>query len=404
MNPRLVKEADALAEAGYEVSVIAPQFSREASEADAVFAGRPWRVIASLRFGPEAPLLVRLRELAWRQSARFVVNRLGLLHPALLRAAWHSAAPGLVRAAKRVKADLYVAHLLAALPATAIAASVHSARFAFDAEDFHLGDPPEGPEHDAVRRMTRAIEGRYLQRCAYMTAAAPGIANAYAEAYGIPRPIVVLNAFPRAEAPPGPTAQGSAGPGPSVYWFSRTIGPDRGLECAIRAIAHARTQPHLYLRGTPAARYAEKLRALASETGVGDRLHILPHAPPPEMERLAAVYDVGLAGETGHTLNRRIALTNKLFTYLLAGLPIVASAIPSQVAFAKDVPDAIRLYPVDDHASLAAALDALLADPNALSAARAAAYCYGQTRYNWDVEKRVLLATVAKALSTPLHN
>jgi glycosyltransferase involved in cell wall biosynthesis len=251
--------------------------------------------------------------------------------------------------------------------------------------------------------MTHAIEGRYLPRCAYVTAAAPGIADAYAEAYGIPRPIVVLNAFPRAQAPPGPTARGSA-PGPSVYWFSRTVGPDRGLECAVRAIAHARTQPHLYLRGTPAAGYVEELRALALEAGVGDRLHILPPAPPPEMERLAAVYDVGLAGETGYTPNHRIALANKLFTYLLAGLPIIASAIPSQVAFAKDVPDAVRLYPVDDHVGLAAALDALLADPNALSAARAAAYSYGQTRYNWDVEKRVLLATVAKAFSAPLRN
>jgi len=398
MNPRMVKDADTLGEAGYEVSVIAPTFSREASEADRVFAGRAWRIVASPRFGPEAPVLTRIRELVRRQSARLLVEQLGLEHPMIVNAAWHSVTPDLVSAAKREKADLYLAHLVAALPAAALAAAHYRVPFAFDAEDFHLGDPPEGSEFDSVRRMTRAIEGRYLPQCAYVTAAAPGIAEAYAEAYGIARPTVVLNTFPRSHAPAGPTPAGTA-PGPSVYWFSQTIGPDRGLECAVRAIAIARTVPHLYLRGTPSPGFSETLRNLAMEGGVGNRLHILPPGPPAEMERLASIYDVGLAAETGHTPNRRIALTNKLFTYLLAGIPIIASSIPAQVAFAEAVPNAMRLYQIDDHQGLAAVLDSLLGDRDALAAARAAAFALGQTRFNWDVEKRCLIDTVTAAIA-----
>jgi glycosyltransferase involved in cell wall biosynthesis len=403
MNPRMVKDADTLAEAGYDVSVIAPTFSRQATEADRVFADCAWRIVASPQFGPEAPTLIRIRELMRRQAARILVERFGLDNPAIVRAAWHSVTPDLVAAAKGVKADFYIAHLVAALPAAAIAAATNRVPFAFDAEDFHLGDPPDGPAYDVVRHMTRAIEGSYLPKCAYVTAAAPRIADAYVNAYGIPRPTVVLNAFPRSNAPPRPTARGTA-IGPSVYWFSQTIGPDRGLECALRAIARARTRPHLYLRGTPAAGYIEKLRNLALQGGIGDRLHILPPGSPSEMERLASIHDVGLAGEIGLTVNRRIALTNKLFTYLLAGLPIVASAIPSQADFAKDVPEAVRLYPVDDHEGLATALDALLDDETALSAARFAAYSYGQNRYNWDVEKLILIDTVRAALSRPRAN
>jgi glycosyltransferase involved in cell wall biosynthesis len=401
MNPRLVKEADALAEAGYEVLVIAPDFSKPAREADADFSDRPWHVVASPQFGPDAPWLIRSRELVRRHAARILVRGGRLEYPFIIRAAWHSSTPDLVAAAKRVKADLYIAHLLAALPAAAIAARLHGARYAFDAEDFHLGDPPDGQAHELERRMTRCIEGRYLSGCAYVTAASPGIADAYKQTYGINQPATVLNVFPRAEAPRGPRHKGTAEPGPSVYWFSQTIGPNRGLECAVRAIGLARSRPHLYLRGILAAGFSDQLQILVNEAGVTDRVHVLSPAPSCEMARLAAVYDLGLSGETGHTPNRRIALTNKLFTYLLAGLPVVASRVASHVSFAAEAGSAVRLYTVDDADELATTLDGLLEDPQALAAARAAAFALGQKRYNWDIEKSVFLQRVAAALTGP---
>jgi hypothetical protein len=116
------------------------------------------------------------------------------------------------------------------------------------------------------------------------------------------------------------------------------------------------------------------------------------------MERLAASYDVGLVAETGHTHNRRIALTNKLFSYLLAGLPVVLSSIPAHEAIAPEIKDAARLYALNDSESLATALDGLLGDPVVLASARASAFRLGQTRFNWEYEKHVLLDMVHQAL------
>src|SRR5262249_42904445 len=395
-NPRLVKEADALADAGHAVTLIVGDFSLWAREADkTIISG--WCVAQNICFGPLAGLPTRVFQFLRRRAARALMAA-GLRQPAIVRAAWHPIAPNLVTAARRVKADLYVAHYPPALPASAIAARLHKGLYAFDAEDFHLGDSPDGIAYTSERRMIRAIEERYLPGCAYVTAASPGIADAYVSSYRIKRPTVVLNVFPRAQAPTSPTPKGKAELCPSIYWFSQTIGPDRGLECAVRAIARARSKPHLYLRGSPAAGFLDLLARIAAEGGAADRLHILPPAPPAEMEQLAAVYDVGLLGETGHTPNRRIALTNKQFTYLLAGLAIVASAIPSHVSFAAEVGNAVRLYAVDDAEELAATLDGLFENPHALAVARAAAYALGQTRYNWDVEKSVLITQVATCL------
>jgi glycosyltransferase involved in cell wall biosynthesis len=392
-NPRVVKEADALASANYDVKVIAGDFAYWAREADHTFAGRSWSVVRKLAFGPNAPTLVRTRQLIRRHSARAMVSA-GLRLPAVVRAACHPIGPDLVAAARRVPADLYIAHYTAAFPAAAIAAHHHGALYAFDAEDFHLGDLPDLPQHSAERDMIYAIERRYIRSCAYVTAASPGIADAYADAYEIERPTVVLNVFPRSQAPRGPTSAGTAIPGPSVYWFSQTVGPDRGLECAARAIGRARSRPHLYLRGTPAHGFVAKLRTIAAEIDAADRIHILPPAAPSEMERLAASYDLGLCGETGRTRNHCIALANKLFSYLLAGLPIVLSDIPAHREFSPRLGDAARLYAAGDADSLASVIDSFVSEPTVLGAARAKAYRLGQTQFNWDIERSILLNRV----------
>jgi glycosyltransferase involved in cell wall biosynthesis len=188
-------------------------------------------------------------------------------------------------------------------------------------------------------------------------------------------------------------------PGPSIYWFSQTIGAGRGLEIAIEAIALAASRPHFFLRGTPAQGYEVKLRALASERGVSDRLHFLPPAPPDEMERLAAGYDVGYSGETGFSDNNKLALGNKLFSYLTGGVPVLASDISSHLALAPDLGAAMTLFTQNDVHSLARAMDHMLLDPVGLASARAAAWNLGQGRFSWDTEQKIFLACVADTLA-----
>jgi glycosyltransferase involved in cell wall biosynthesis len=154
----------------------------------------------------------------------------------------------------------------------------------------------------------------------------------------------------------------------------------------------------LHLRGTPARGYESKLRGLASQFGVANRLHILPPAAPDDMVRLAAEYDVGLVSETGETHNRRVALSNKQFTYLLAGLPGIMSNNEAHVGFAPNAAGAVDLYGIEDAASLAAALDALLSDPGRLAQARTLAFALGQERFNWEAEAPRLVSMISGVL------
>lgn len=397
-NPRLVKEARALKAAGFHVHAVHGQFSSWGTRSDIPLADEIGATVA-VPFGPtEANRLTYLRQTLARRAA------VALSRSDVTRAFWaeYAHAPivsDLKSAAAKISADLYIAHYVAALPAAARAARRHGAIYAFDAEDFHLGDLPDVPEHAFEKKIIRTIEGRYLPGAAYVSAASPMIAEAYAETYGIPTPATILNVFPKRNVPTAPTPKGSAEPGPSIYWFSQTIGPGRGLETAVEAIARATSHPHLYLRGTLARGYADDLRRLAQGAGVAARLHLLPSAPPDDLERLGAAYDVGYSGEMGFSPNRLRALTNKLFSYVLGGVPILASDIPSHRRIAPEFGAAITLFPIGDAAALAAAMDGMLLNPGRLAEAREHAWRLGQERYNWDCEQQKLLVYVEEALS-----
>ena len=395
-NPRLVKEADALAHAGYDVHVIAANNLANVRRLDRpILASAAWTY--ELVGGASD-----FAALARRAVSKFANILVGRGVPSLTLAEWghHALTHLLKQRAIDAKADLYIAHYVAALPAAYHAAQRHDGKWGFDAEDFHSGEFTPPQQNSSAARAVRMIEGAYLPHSDHLTAASPGIARACRDAYGVDNPIVVLNVFPRAQAPERPSPAGVEAPGPSIYWFSQTIGRERGLECALEAIAQSRSRPHLYLRGNLQAGFRPYFEGLAERLRLVDRVHVLPTAPGVEMERLAARYDLGFVGETGHTENRAIALTNKMFSYLLAGVPVVASDIPAHRAVAQDCP-AVLLYGVDRAAELAARIDSLLLDPGALAEARLQAWSAGQSRYNWDMEQAKLVHAVEKQIGPP---
>jgi glycosyltransferase involved in cell wall biosynthesis len=395
-NPRVLKEADALHGAGYDVTAIVCDYNDALRQTDdAIEAAVPWKVIRVPRARDEGIVARMATGLAKVLSAVGIAVPLGV-------AARSARTPvaALLRRAPEVHADLYIAHYVAALPAVAAAARRHGALLGFDAEDFHSGEGTGAPGDAFRMKMIEIVERDVLPSCSHLTAAAPLIGKAYAARYGLAEPVTVLNVFPLSMAPPRPRPV-PAGEGTrtvSAYWFSQTIGLDRGLQAFIQAMARTDAHVTLDIRGSNRWGHGDTLLALARSLGLADRVKLLPMAPPGDMVRLAADYDVGLSLETDISENRRICLTNKIFTYLLAGVPVVMSDTPAQKLLATDLGAAARLCDLADPAGLTATLDAL-ASPTVLAEASAAAWRLGHERYNWEKEQDVLLQSVAAAFA-----
>ena len=397
-NPRLVKEADALTGTGYVVQVVACKYQAWADDADAAFADRDWPV-KWLRYGATASRPRDLWQRLRRRGSKELVGLIGRRWPSLAERAFHYAIPELTRLVRQIPADLYIAHNLAALPPAARAAEQHNAALGFDAEDFHRGELPDTPENALDRAITADLEERYIPRCDYITAASDGIGAAYADALGIEPPTTILNVFPQSERENDVSAAKLDDEVPdgarSLYWFSQTIGPDRGLEDALRALPHLPDDVVLSLRGGWSLGYEETFRDQARRLGVADRVRHLDLVPPDELIPRTAQHDVGLALEQPSvSKNRTICLTNKLFTYPLAGIPFVATDTPGQRPVVDDLLDVAQSYAPGDVDGFVKATSALL-DATGL---REEALRAARDRYCWNVEKEAFLNVVQSTL------
>lgn len=298
--------------------------------------------------------------------------------------------------AEQTKADLYIAHDLVVLPVAINAARKNGGLVGFDIEDFYSRMNPESDP-----RMEK-IEKLHLPQCDYVTASTPLIAELYEKKYQISRPTTILNVFPISHRPktfrPTQTHEPL-----KLYWFSQTIGEKRGLEDAIKAMGLLRNEKvELHLRGVWQKNYKHKLFLLA-KTHTVDPTRIISHDPvsPDEMIKVAAEYDIGLATEHPEQKceNRDLALSNKLFTYLLAGNAIIATKTTGQNRLMSDLGSVDFTYMPNDIASLAGQIKKWHGDREALNTIRRNAWDCGTRRYNWDIKKKIFLQIIDKCLA-----
>lgn len=397
-TPRLVKEADALAEAGYRVHVIAGRHFASIDSLDAeILSAAKWsytRVDYCRGAGVTARKLLR-------RVARQLMGTAPFATPTIATHAHHPEIPRFAVAAARIGADFYFGHCLGGLPAAARAAQTRGVRYGFDAEDFHDAETAGAVADRIERTIRRTLQVHYLGGSAFMTAASPLIATRYAEVYGLRVPQTVLNVFPRSHAPPAPSdPEPISEQRPArCYWFSQTVGPGRGLEAMTAILARMRTPVELHLRGHANQNYNTRLQSHATDVNLRRPIAFHPSGPAAEMVRLAAPFDLGLSTEESQPLNRDLCLTNKIFVYLLAGVPQFLSRTRAQAALAPEFGDAAVLGDLDRPEETARMLDEFFSSPTRIAAARRAAWDLAQRRFCWDIEKEIFLANVRHALS-----
>lgn len=399
--PRMLKAADALGQAGHRVRVVSTRHVGWASAADAEVSRRragewEWTVVDYARESARALYLWSGARHRAAQAATGVVgaSRLPLYWAARAYGRVHAE---LLSAALSAPADLFYGGTTGALAAVAEAGRRAGVPYALDLEDFHSAEQDPGPRAQLAHALAARIEAAVLPGAAFLTASSHAISEAYAERYGV-RPTVVHNTFPLPRREPDLAP--NLAEGLRLYWFSQTIGPRRGLEEVIRAMGLAGCSGELHLRGRALPGYMESLERLAQ--GAAPRLTLVPHepAPPDAMIELCARYDAGLSLEQGHVKSRGLCLTNKAFTYMLAGLAVVLTDTPGQRPLASDMGEGALLYAPGDAVALAAGLKRWAEDKRLLARARAAAWRAARRRWHWEhgEERGALLGAVAEAL------
>lgn len=402
-NPRALKEADSLSEAGFDVRVVGVTHDDQRKVLDdELVKARVWRFES---FDVRKSGLYRLRWFYYALRQRFyaVVFRISSGRFGL-ETAYSRYWTGLAQLAGEEQADLYIAHNLPALPAAAKAARMHGAKLGFDAEDFHRGEFRDTADNSWIIKLTSAVEEKYIPRCEHVTAASDGIGGVYAEVLGIDKPQTILNVFPlalrSAIVPKAELAKERQGKGLSLYWYSQVIGPDRGLEDVLEAMAIVGRGVCFHIRGEWASYYEQAFMAKARMLGIADRVHHLPPAPPEELIERAAMHDVGLALEPGDRRNNDIAVSNKLFAYLLAGLAVIASDTKGQRGILSKVSGVGHLISSNKSREISEILNGFLADKSNLNRTKIASRRISEEIFCWDMERLKLVESINDLLGS----
>ena len=261
----------------------------------------------------------------------------------------------LARLAAQRRADVWLASDLYSLPALARAASAGGALIYDSRELYAALDSSEGRPH--VAAVWAAVERRHVRRADAVLTVGDGIADRLADRYGIARPTVLYNA-PDPVANPEHAALRRAlalpDDGRMLVLYQGLFRPGRGLPALVEASRRVE-DVRLVLIGEGAQE--PEIRERGNE--FGDRLVVHPFVPPDRLAALTPGADLGACLIEPRTESLRLSLPNKLFEYLAAGVPVLASPLPEIARVARDVG---VLADPGDPAAVAAALRAAL-DP-----------------------------------------
>lgn len=382
LNPRLVKEADALATNGYDVTVLYAYWNDWGTKLDGqLLEPKKWK---ALRVGGDPvhkPFTYFISRII-NKLAKSVSQKTGLINY-FSELAMARSSVFLIRETKKHKADLYIAHNLGALAAAAKAAKKQNAKYGFDAEDFHRQEVSNNAGSFSFK-IAKYLEDKYLNKADYITASSPQIADKYRQLYPGKEPFVILNVFPKNSNPPEPVINET---NPlKLFWFSQTIGNGRGLEEIFDAsgiLKDVNLELHL-LGDLPEGSFKDFLLNMTTSSAL--KIFIYPPIPSEQITAFASKFDIGLAIETGTILNRDICLTNKIFTYVNAGLAIIASDTTAQRDFIEHHPAIGKVYSKTNTSALADVLKYFSENKNALQKAREAALALAQSTLNWETE------------------
>jgi glycosyltransferase involved in cell wall biosynthesis len=395
VNPRLRKEADALCRAGYDV-VVGYRADGDVARDDALLAGRSWRwhrLDLGRRRAPRQWLAARIR-----QRVAVSMWRAGIRSASVARAAYCAGDVALLRWASQQSADLYVAHTQPVLAIAALAAAQRRVPYAFDCEDLLAEEAADGGRAAWRRGLILDLEQRYLRGAAYVSAPSAPMAAYLAASYGLRRTPVWHNCFPAEECagvlPPDERLRGAV---LELTWVSATIGPGRGLEDAFAAMSRLTPRAVLHLYGAISADVTRWLDEQVAPLRGQSAVVIHPIVPAEHVIAAISAHHVGLSLDGSDCLNRELTVSNKVFYYLQAGLPCVATDTAGHRSVVPPAAGYGFLYRPGDVPALVTTIERLMA-PSALAQAQRAAWEIGRRTYVWDSEQVRFLDAVTAAI------
>ncbi|MBC3482390.1 glycosyltransferase family 4 protein [Pseudomonas sp. P1B16] len=395
-DARVMKEAQTLQRAGYQVRVFAlhtPGVTQQQAVLDdgievvRVARSPLWKLRKknlqpAVKAGGEsqqsAPVKPSLKLLVLRAVSR------GWTHLALLFKMLE------------YRATVVHSHDVNTLPTAWLAAKLSRARLVYDAHE--ISTSREG--YKSLRKVVGFVEKQLMPSANGTITTTDARAKYFARAYGVERPLVLQNRPRLIESPPSNRIREELGlvePWPIVL-YQGGLQQGRGLEKLVRTAQHV---PDCYFVLIGGGRLTQPLTQLAQELNLQHKVHFIPTVALAELPSYTASADVGVQPIENTCLNHYTTDSNKLFEYVIAGLPVIATDFPEirRIVRSNDIG---LLVPANNEQALSRTIIQLLEDP-ALRARFASNARKTAQNLNWESQEKCLVDLYERVLLTHAH-
>lgn len=272
----------------------------------------------------------------------------------------------------------------------------------YDAHEWVAGLSQYGGRTARVVAAWSDLEQEYVRSAERIITVSPPLATALSHRYHLSALPDVVRNIP----PVGAVGRGTADlrstlalPGDvPLMVYSGGVQAARGVDTAVEALV-AMPGVHLAVVAvpTPLSTACQRLREQAERLGVQDRLHLLEPVAPDQVSAFLVTADIGLI-PLRHYESHEMALANKLFEYLHAGVPAVVSDCRAQADFVRENRIG-EVHIAGDAASLAGAVRLVLANPQKYRAAVSDPSL--QAEHVWEHEAAILRSVYREILQLP---
>lgn len=253
------------------------------------------------------------------------------------------------------KFDILVANDLDTLLPNYLVSGFKRCQLIYDSHEYFTG-VPELQDRHFVKWVWKSIEKNIFPRLKNIVTVSDSIAELYLSEYQI-KPVVVRNCSPQAGiiVPFSRSELGVREDNLLMIFQGTGINRDRGGEELIEAVDITRDVSLLIVG---AGDSLETIKEKVNSLNLGNRIKFIPKCEWKTLIRFTASADAGLSLDKNTNINYLYSLPNKLFDYLSAGIPVIATNLPELSRIIKEFQCGM-LIPSPDPVEISKAICAL---------------------------------------------
>lgn len=262
------------------------------------------------------------------------------------------------------KADILVTNDLDTLLPNFIISRLKKSELFYDSHEYFT-EVPELVSRPRIQKIWLTIEKFIFPKLKNVYTVNESIAAIYSKKYKVPVQVVRNLPFRPSEKSNKIRREDVGLPvDKKIFLFQGAgINVDRGAEEAIEAIAENENAALLFIGGGDVFKQLkEKVRSLKIE----DKVFFIPKQPMEILYQYTSLADFGLTLDKDTNLNYRFSLPNKLFDYIQAGLPVLASDLP-EVRKIVEHYNIGKITPSTSVADIAATMKQMISDAQQLA-------------------------------------